>query len=72
LRCFGTGEFGFKEAAAVEIGFECGDLGGALILDDFDNLHGGFEASGGGGVFIAKDLSQSVARELREPGEFIE
>ena len=59
-------------AVEVEVILELGLFGGPLILDEFDDFHGGFEARGGRGLRIAQNLSESVACEPAEIAEFIE
>ncbi len=45
---------------------------GALGFDEFDNLHGGFEADRGGGLVVAEDLSKSVECEVGQVAEFVD
>ncbi len=47
-------------------------LSGALGFDEFHDFHGGFETSGGGGVFITQQVSKSVDCEVGEIGELVE
>ena len=43
----------------------------ALGFDDFDDLHGGFEPNGGGGGFVAQQLSKSVDCQVGQVAEFV-
>ncbi len=52
------------ESIIVILGFELGEVGGVLALDEFDDFHGGVEETGGGSIGGAEKLSESVACEL--------
>ncbi len=67
----GLGEIG-EDAVVVQLLLELGQFGRPLVLHDFDDLHGGLEAGGGGGVLVAENVSKSVDCQAGEVTEFVE
>ncbi len=66
-RRWGVGDFGEVEIVEETVGDVVG-----FELHELDDFHCGLESGGGGGVRIAQNLSESVARQLAEIGEFVE